>query len=365
VGITDSPKSRAATTPTSKSWRTQRRPANAATLHRHPIGVNTSSLQRRRFLHLAAGAATLPAASRMAWPQAYPSRPITIIVPSAAGGPGDVVGRVAAERMKRSLGQPIIIENVSGASGSIGTGRVARTTADGYTVIIGNWGTHVVNGAIYRLQYDVVKDFEPISLFSSYPLLIVAKNGVPATDLTGLIAWLKANPNRASAGIVVPAFSYFFQSLTGTQFQLISYRGTAPAMQDLVAGNIDMMFADPTTSLPQVRAGHIKAFAVMSMSRLTSAPDIPTVDEAGLPGFYGSFWIGLWAPQGTPRDIISKLNAAAVDALADATVGARLADIGHEIFCRNEQTPEALAALQKAEIEKWWPIFQAAGVKVQ
>jgi tripartite-type tricarboxylate transporter receptor subunit TctC len=301
----------------------------------------------------------------MAWAQAYPSRPITIIVPSAAGGPSDVVGRVVAERMKRSLGQPIIIENVSGASGSIGTGRVARATADGYTVIFGNWGTHVVNGAIYTLQYDVVKDFEPISLFCSYPLLIVAKNGVPATDLTGLIAWLKANPNRASQGIVVPAFGYFFQSLTGTHFQLVSYRGTAPAMQDLVAGNIDMMFADPATSLPQVRAGRIKAFAVMSMSRLTSAPDIPTVDEAGLPGFYGSFWMGLWAPKGTPRDIIHKLNAAAVDALADATVRARLADIGQEIFPRNEQTPEALAALQKAEIEKWRPIFKAAGVKVQ
>jgi len=229
----------------------------------------------------------------------------------------------------------------------------AGATADGYTIIVGNWGTHVVNGAIYKLQYDVVKDFEPISLFCSYPLLIVAKNGVPATDLTGLIDWLKANPKRASAGIVVPAFSYFFQSLTGTQFQLITYRGTAPAMQDLVAGNIDMMFADPATSLPQVRAGRIKAFAVMSVSRLTSALDIPTVDEAGLPGFYGSFWIGLWAPKGTPRDIIHKLNAAAVDALADATVGARLADIGQEIFPRDEQTPEALAALQKAEIEKW------------
>ena len=232
-----------------------------------------------------------------------------------------MVGRVVAERMKRSLGQPIIIENVSGAaSGSIGTGRVARATADGYTVIIGSLGTHVVNGAIYTLQYDVVRDFEPITLLSSYPLLIVAKNAVPATDLTGLIAWLKANPNRASQGIAVPMFSVFFQSLTGTQFQLVPYRGTAPAMQDLVAGNIDMMFADPATSLPQVRAARIKAFAVTSMSRLTSEPDIPTVDEAGLPGFYASFWLGLWAPKGTPRDIIQKLNAAAVDALADATV---------------------------------------------
>jgi tripartite-type tricarboxylate transporter receptor subunit TctC len=202
-------------------------------------------------------------------------------------------------------------------------------------------------------------------LFSSYPLLIVAKNAVPATDLTGLIAWLKTNPNRASTGVVVPAISIFFQRLTGTQFQLVSYRGTAPAMQDLVAGHIDLMFADPATSLPQVRAGHIKAFAVTSMSRLTSAPDIPTVDEAGLPGFYGSFWMGLWAPKGTPRDIIQKLNAAAVDALADATVGAQLADIGQEIFPRNQQTPEVLAAFQKAEIEKWWPILKEAGVKVQ
>jgi len=300
--------------------------------------------------------------------QVYPSRPVTIVVPLAAGGPTDTIGRIVAERMRASLGQPLIIENVTGAAGSIGVGRVARATPDGYTISIGQWGTHVVNGAIYALQYDLLRDFEPISLIASNPWLVVAKKTMPATDLKGLIAWLRANPDKASAGTAgagSPAhvFGVFFQNATGTRFQFVPYRGNAPAMQDLVAGQIDIMIDNPTNSLPQVRIGNVKAFAVTAKDRLAAAPDIPTVDEAGLPKFYISHWHALWAPKGTPKDVIAKLNAAVVDTLADPTVRARLADLGQEIFPREQLTPQALGALQKSEIEKWWPIIKAAGIK--
>jgi tripartite-type tricarboxylate transporter receptor subunit TctC len=324
---------------------------------------------RRQFLHLAAGAAGLPAMSRIARAQAYPTRPITMVVGFAAGGPTDVTARIVAERMRASLGQPIIIENVAGAAGSIAGGRVARATPDGYTLSFGQWGTHVVNGALYALSYDVLNDFEPVALISSNPWLIVGKKAMPANDLKGLIAWLKANPEKASQGTAgVGAASHiagaFFQRETGTRFQFVPYRGAGPAMQDLVAGQIDLMVDNPTNTLPQVRAGSIKAYAVTAKSRLASAPDIPTVDEAGLPGFYISLWQALWAPKGTPKDVIGKLNAAVADALADPALRQKFAEIGQEIYPRDQQTPEALGILHKAEIEKWWPIIKAANIKL-
>jgi tripartite-type tricarboxylate transporter receptor subunit TctC len=325
-------------------------------------------MPRRRFLHLAAAAAALPAVSRVAWAQTYPSRTITMVVPTAAGGAMDTFARFMAERMRGSLGQSVVIENVGGANGSIGVGRVARAAPDGYTLIVGNWNSQVANGALYALQYDLLKDFEPIALISSFPQLIVAKNTIPPSDLTGLIAWLKANPDTASEGIpgvgsIAHVSGVFFQNITGTRFQFIPYRGTAPAMQDLVAGRIDMMFDAPGSSLPQVHASRIKAYAVMSANRLAAAPDIPTVDEAGLPGFHFSLWFALWAPKGTPKDAIAKLNDAVVNSLADPTTRQKLADESMEVLPREQQTPEALGTFHKAEIEKWWPIIKAAGIK--
>jgi tripartite-type tricarboxylate transporter receptor subunit TctC len=327
-------------------------------------------LPRRQFLQLAVGAATFPAVSRLAVAQTYPSRPITIVDPFPAGGPVDTVGRILAERMRTSLGRPLTVENVAGAGGTIGIGRVARAVPDGYTIALGIWNTHVVNGAIYKLQYDVVKDFEPIALLANTPLLIIAKTAVPANDLTGLIAWLKASPDKASlgtAGVGSPQHiaGIFFQQLSDTRFQFVHYRGAAPLMQDLVAGQIDLTIDAPAISLPQVRAGSIKAYAVTVRTRLASAPDIPTVDQAGLPGFYVTAWFAFFAPKGTPRPIIEKLNAATVEALAAPEVRARFADLGLDLFPREEQTPEALAAVQKADIEKWWPIIKAAGIKAE
>ena len=320
----------------------------------------------RRFI--ATVALGLSAAAALA--QGYPSRPVTIVVPFAAGGPTDVIARTLAEPMRASLGQPVVVENVTGANGNIGVGRVARAAPDGHTIGIGHWSTHVVNGAVYPLPYDLLKDFEPISLISTNSYLIVAKNAVPASDLKSFIAWLGANPDKASegtagAGSPQHVAGVFFQKATGTRFQFIPYRGAAPAMADLLAGHIDMIIDDPTNSLPQVRAGKIKAFAVTSRTRLAAAPDIPTVDEAGLPGFYFSRWHALWAPKGTPKDAVAKLNAAVVAALADAGVRAKLADLGQDIYPREQQTPAALAALHKAEIEKWWPIIRAAGIKME
>jgi tripartite-type tricarboxylate transporter receptor subunit TctC len=325
-------------------------------------------LPRRDFVRLAAGVAALPVASRTAMAQAYPSRSITMVVPFAAGGPVDTLARILAERMRASLGQTVVIENVTGAGGSIGTGRVARAAPDGYTLVIGIWTTHVVNGAIYALQYDVLNDFEPVALLANNPQVIVAKRSMLANDLKGLIAWLKLNPDKASAGTAGVAspqhvLGVFFQSATGTRFQFVHYRGGGPATQDLVAGQIDLIIGDQVTSLPQIRSGNIKAYAVTNKNRLTAAPDIPTVDEAGLPGFYTTVWNAIWAPKGTPKNVIMKLNAAVVGELADSAIRRRLADLGQQIVQRDQQTPEALAAFHSAEIEKWWPIIKGANIK--
>ena len=334
----------------------------------HPKTPSSGQHPRRRFLGLAAGAAALPAVSRIAWAQSYPTRPITITVPFPPGGATGVIARNIAERMKVSLGQPVIIENVTGAGGTIGTGRVARAAPDGYTLSIGQTETHVITGATYALQYDVLNGFEPVAPLSTTPLLLLARKTMPADHLKGLIAWLKSHPDKASMGIVTAGLTHiagvFFQRQTGTLFGFVPYRGGAPILQDVVAGQIDLGFLDPT-SLTQVLAGNVKAFAVTAAARLTSAPNIPTVDEAGLPGFHVSHWHGLWAPKRTPAAIIGKLNAAVVEALADPGVRARLADVGQEIFPREQQTPEALRTLQKAEIAKWWPIIKAAGIKAE
>src|SRR5215471_14772113 len=300
--------------------------------------------------------------------QVYPSRPITMVVPLAAGGPLDTLARILAEPMRASLGQPVIVENVTGAAGTVGTGRVARSVPDGYTFGMGFLGTHVLNGAIYALPYDVVKDFEPIVLLSSNPHVIVARAALPAKDLTELIGWLKLNQDKASAGTAGAGASthmaaLLFQQLTGVRFQLVPYRGAAPALQDVMAGQIDLMLDVVSNSLPYLQSGKIKAYAVTAGTRLGSAPEIPTVDEAGLPGFHMSTWYGLFGPKAMPRDVLAKLNAATVSALADPTVGRRFADLGLDTTPREEQTPEALAALQRAEIDKWWPIIKAANIK--
>jgi tripartite-type tricarboxylate transporter receptor subunit TctC len=334
---------------------------------RLPFGMNASNLPRRQFLRLAAGATALPAVSRGASAQSYPSRPITMIVPYAAGSGTDVIGRIVAERMRGSLGQPIIIENIGGADGSIGVGRAARARPDGYTIDLGTQATHVLNGALYSLQYDVLNDFAPISPLATTPYVLFARKTMPANDLSELIVQLKANPNQASMGIVAAGFhlaSAFFQKEIGTQFTLVPYRGAAPATQDLVAGQIDLLFGNPY-QLPLMRTGSIKAYAVTSDTRMALAPNIPTFGEMGLPSLSFFTWYGLFAPKGTPRDIIGKLNAAAMQALADPAVRSRLVDLGMEVFPREQQTPEALGALAKADAEKWWPIIKELGIKAQ
>ena len=300
--------------------------------------------------------------------QPYPSRPITLIVPFPPGGSTDTVARIMAERMRPILGQPVIIENVGGAGGSIAVGRVARAAPDGYTLSIGHWSTHVINGALYQLSFDLLKDLEPVSLLTSYPMLLLTKNAVPAKDVPELIAWLKANQEKVSVGTIgvgsaAHVAAVYFQNLTGLKFQFVPYRGAAPAVQDLIAGQIDVLFDHLANALPQVREGKVKAYAVTANTRSPSAPDIPTVDEAGVAGLYINIWYGLWVPKGTPKEVKAKLNAAVVEALADPKVRQQLTDLGQVIPPRDQQTPEALAAHQKAEIEKWWPIVKAANMK--
>ena len=341
------------------------RPAHrTAASARRPIDQNS----RRELLHLAAGAVALTAIGTGAKAQAYPSRPITMVVAFGAGGPSDIIARILAEAMRGSLGQPVIIENIAGASGTIGVGRVARAAPDGYTLVLGNWATHVLNGPMFALPYDLEKDFEPVSLVSSDPLIVVARKTVPARDLKEFIAWLKANPEATQgttgAGGISTVGGLFFQKETGTRFRFVPYRvGLAAAMQDLVAGQIDFMIDTAANSLPQVRAGTFKAYAVTGRQRLATAPDIPTVDEEGLPGLLALNWQAAFLPRGPAHEIVAKLNTAIVAALAAANVRRQLADIVQELFPRDQQTPGALRAFQRAEIEKWWPIIKEANIK--
>jgi tripartite-type tricarboxylate transporter receptor subunit TctC len=322
-------------------------------------------LARRQFLRLAAATAGLPALSRVAKAQAYPTRPITMIVPAAAGGSADVAARILAERMRQSLKLPIIIDNVSGAEGSIATGRLARARPDGYTLDLGAVTNHVLNGALYSLPYDVLNDFAPVLPLVTVRLMLVARKTMLAKDLNELIAWLKANPNKASVGhvaVFARLWWVLFQKETGTQLTLVPYRGFAPARQDLAAGQIDLVL-DVVDALPLVRAGSIKAYAVSSDARLDIAPDIPTFRELGLPALSWSGWYGVFAPRGTPSNVIERLNTAAVEALADPAVRSRLGGLGFEIFPRERQTPEELGALVKADAKKFWPIIKEAGIK--
>jgi tripartite-type tricarboxylate transporter receptor subunit TctC len=302
--------------------------------------------------------------------QDYPSRPLTMIVPFAAGGPTDTLGRILGERMRASLGQTVVIENVTGAGSTLGVGRAAQAAPDGYTLALGNWTSFVGSGALYRTLYDLLQDFEPVSLLTFAPMLIVGKSTLPVKNAKELTAWLRASPDSASAatvgaGSAAHVCGLYFQEKTNTRFQFVPYRGGAPAMQDLVGGQIDLMCAEASQTLTFVRGGKMKAFAVMSKTRWPALPDVPTTDEIGTPGMYISFWHGLWVQKGTPRDVIVKLNGAVVDALADPTVRQRLTDLGQVIATREQLTPAALGAYHKAEIEKWWPIIKAANIKVE
>jgi tripartite-type tricarboxylate transporter receptor subunit TctC len=299
--------------------------------------------------------------------QTYPARSITLIVPFPPGGSTDAVARIMAERMRPALGQPMVIENVGGAGGSIAVGRVARAAPDGYTIDIGQWDTHV-GGIIYRLNYDLQKDFEPIGLMSINPWLMVAKKALPADDIKGVAAYAKANPGRmtwVTQTAAAQVTGILFQRATGTEVQFIPYRGGGPAMQDLVAGQVDLLVIQAAAALPQVRAGTIKAIANMSPRRSAAVPDIPTSDEGGVPGVYASGWFGFFAPKGTPKDVIAKLNGVMVEALADPAVRKRFSDLGLDVAAREQQTPEGLAAFHKAEIDKWWPIIREAGIKAE
>lgn len=300
--------------------------------------------------------------------QVFPTRPLTIVVPFAAGGPSDAMSRILAERMKMPLGQPILIENVTGAGGSIGVGRAVRAAPDGYTISFGHLGTHVANAAIYPLQYDMLTDLEPVILLPSNPMIAVSRNSLPAKTLSELIAWLRANAAKATAGTAGAGSGshiagVYLQSLTGLQLQYVPYRGTGPALTDLISGQIDILVDQASNSMQQIRSGSIRAYAVTDRKRLAAAPDIPTVDEAGVPGFHMILWAGLWVPKGTPKDVIAKLNAAVVEALADPAVRSRLNDLGLEIPPRDQQTPEALGAWHRAEMAKWLPIVKAAAIK--
>jgi tripartite-type tricarboxylate transporter receptor subunit TctC len=322
-------------------------------------------LRRRTFLKFAGAAVAAPAFSKIATAGTYPSRPITMVVPYAAGGPVDVAARIVAERMGTSLGQSIIIENVGGADGSIGVGRVARARPDGYTISCGIKATHVLNGAFYSLPYDVLNDFAPIAPLAKASLIIVGRKDLPAKDLHELVVWLKANPNKVSAAattVGIRLLEMNFQKETGTKFTLVPYRGSAPAIQDLLAGQIDLLIDGLRTSLPLVRAGSIRPFVVTGDKRLAMAPDIPTFAELGFPSLSYSEWIGLFAPRGTPSDIIGKLDTAAVEALADPKVRARIGEFGAEIFPHDQQRPETLGAMVKADAEKWWPLIKEFGI---
>ena len=325
-------------------------------------------ISRRRFLHLATGAALLPAIPNVASAQTFPSRPVTIIVPFPAGGPADTIARIIGDRMRTSLGQPVIVENLSGAGGTIGVARAARAAPDGYTLSMGQLNSHVFSGAAYNVRYDLLKDFEPVALSTTNPLMMAGRKDLPARNIRELVAWLKANPDKATfatPGVGSPShiWGIYFQNNTGTRFQFVAYRGASPALQDVLSAQVDLTCLQASDLLPHARGGNIRAYAILAGTPWARAPDIPTIDEAGVPGLHMPFWHGLWAPANTPPEIVRKLNQAAKEALADPSVRERLADIGQEIFPPEQQTPEALAALQKAEIEKWWPIIKAANIQ--
>lgn len=302
--------------------------------------------------------------------QSYPSRPITIVVPFPPGGVTDTLGRVLADRMKEPLGQTVVVENVSGAAGTIGGARVARAAPDGYTLIVGQWSSHVGSGALYTLSYDTVNDFAPVSLLTTAPLWILGPSTLPAKDLRELVAWLKENPDRASAATVgVGSAAHVclldFQNKSGTRFQLVPYRGAAPVMQDLLGGQIDLTCLEASQTLPHYRSGKFRVFGVATKDRWFLAPEVPTIEEGGVAGLQMPFWHGLWAPKNTPSEIITKLNAAVIAVFADPAAQKRFADMGHEIPPRDQLTPVALATHHKAEVEKWWPIIKAANLKAE
>ena len=302
--------------------------------------------------------------------ESFPSHPITLVVPFSAGGPTDAVARILADHMRTTLGQNLVIENVTGAAGSLGVGHVVRAAPDGYTVGIGHLGTNVANGAIYKLGYDLVADLEPVVLLPSNPMIIVSKNAVPARTLKELIEWLKARPTPATVGTAGAGSGshiagLYFENVTGIKLQYVPYRGTAPALTDLVAGQIDLLIDQTSNSIAQVRAGTIRAYAVTDGKRVESASDIPSVDEAGLGGFHMTLWSGLWVPKDTPREIVAKLNAAAVDAMNDPAVRKKFEGLGLQMPPKDQLTPAALGAWQKAEIGKWWPMIKAANVKIE
>jgi tripartite-type tricarboxylate transporter receptor subunit TctC len=316
----------------------------------------------------AAGLSFGPAAPASA--QAYPSHPIIMVVPLAPGGSTDVLGRIMAQAMGAKLGQPVVVENTAGAAGTIGVTRAERSAPDGYTILWGMWGTNVANGAIYNLGFDLLNDFEPIALVATQPFLIDARKTMPANNLKELVAWLKANADKATmgnSGVGSPSHvaGVLMENMVGAKWQMVSYRSAGLATQDLLAGTIDTLLDTPAVSLPHVKSGDLKSYAVTAKNRIAVAPDIPTTDEAGLPGYYFYFWHAMWAPKGTPKDIIAKLSEAAMTALADPETRKKLTDLAQEIYPPDQQTPEALRAFQKAEVEKWWPIIKAAGIKAE